>query len=351
MPPCFFRSTLTAASRKIIPFSDDMAMTENHTARIEHLRVLERENKRLREKIARYEKGKPGPTDSCHTDPPNRPFFSLEGEEMFRRLVETMNEGLIILDRDGCISYVNRHLEDISGFRSEELVGKKIDQFLSPEASQTIYRRLSGEDPSPQPSFEITWKRKTGERQFSIVSPQGLEDSGDGNRRSFAIITDITAKKHADNALRQREKELRGKNVQLEEMNTALRTLVEIREQDKKEIEGSVSANLKTLMAPLIEKLHSSGLNERQKLYVSLLMANLEEISSSYGIRFSSRLLVLTPAEMEVANLVRHGQTTKEIASLMNISARTVDMHRLNIRRKLGIHRKRTNLRTYLLST
>jgi DNA-binding CsgD family transcriptional regulator len=117
------------------------------------------------------------------------------------------------------------------------------------------------------------------------------------------------------------------------------------------EIENTVSANLKRLVCPLIEKLQSSGLNDRQKLYTTLLSANLEEITSSFSKRFSSRLLVLTPSEMEVANLVRHGQTTKEIASLMNISVGTVDMHRLNIRRKLGIHRKRTNLRSYLLSS
>jgi DNA-binding CsgD family transcriptional regulator len=73
-------------------------------------------------------------------------------------------------------------------------------------------------------------------------------------------------------------------------------------------------------------------------------------MSASHSKGLSSRFLVLTPVEMEVANFVRHGRTTKEIATLMNISSRTVDMHRLNIRRKLGIHRTGTNLRSFLLS-
>jgi PAS domain S-box-containing protein len=274
-----------------------------------------------------------------------------ESEQRFRRLVETMNEGLVILDSEGRLTYVNKHLEEISGFDAEELVGRKIQEFLSPDASRFVYRRITGQDKNIRRSFEITWKRKSGEQKYSIISPQILPDTKGDTGGSFAIITDITAKKKAENAVRRRERELRDKNAQLEEMNTALRTLVKLREHDKSEIENRISANLQQLVAPLIEKLQTSGLNDRQKIYTKLLSANLEEITSSFNQRLTSHFLVLTPAEIEVANLVKHGRPTKEIASLMNISARTVDMHRLNIRRKLGLHKKGTNLRSYLLST
>lgn len=274
-----------------------------------------------------------------------------ESEQRFRRLVETMNEGLVILDNEGRLTYVNRHLEEISGFSTEELVGRKIQEFLSPEASRYVYQRITGQDKNPRRSFEMTWKRKSGEQKYSIISPQVLPGSKDGASGSFAIITDITAKKKAENAVRRREKELQNKNAQLEEMNTALRTLVNLREHDKSEIENRISANLQQLVAPLVEKLQSSGLNDRQKIYTKLLSAYLDEITSSFNQIPPPHLLVLTPAEIEVANLVKHGRSTKEIASLVNISARTVDMHRLNIRRKLGLHKKGTNLRSFLLST
>ena len=274
----------------------------------------------------------------------------MESEQRFRRLVETMNEGLVILDNEGRLTYVNPRLEEISGFSIEELVGRKIEEFLSPDASRYVYRRITGEDQSAPRSFEIAWKRKTGEQRHSIISPQVLPGTRGEIGGSFAIITDITDKKKAENTLRRREKELQDKNIQLEEMNTALRTLAKLREHDKTEIENRIFANLQQLMVPLIEKLQTSGLNDRQKIYTKLLSANLAEITSSFNRHLPSHFLVLTPAEIEVANLVKHGRTTKEIASLMNISVRTVDMHRLNIRRKLGLHKKGTNLRTYLLS-
>jgi len=274
-----------------------------------------------------------------------------ESEQRFRRLVETMNEGLIILDRNGRLIYVNRHLEEISGYGAEELVGRNIQDFLPPDVARDIYRRLTRQENDAHRSFEMRWRRKSGEQRYSIVSPQALPMAESGESELFAVITDITAKKKAEQAVRQREKELQVKNAQLEEMNTALRTLVKMREKNQVDIKMAISTSMQQLVDPLIEKLRRSSLNDRQRILVDLLSDNLDEMISSDNQGFSSRFLLLTPAEIDVANMVKHGRTTKEIAAILNVSTRTVDMHRLSIRRKLGLRRQGTNLRTYLLTT
>jgi len=45
----------------------------------------------------------------------------------------------------------------------------------------------------------------------------------------------------------------------------------------------------------------------------------------------------LTPREIEVLQLLKSGRTTKEIAAALELSARTVDIHRANIKRKLHL--------------
>lgn len=301
---------------------------DDHAVSLDRLNALQEENTALRKKVDRYEK------------------MALR----FRKLVETMREGLLVLDGEGRLTYVNKHLEEISGYATEELVGHPVHEFLPPEAARLIYSKLSGEHPQPRRPFEIAWQRKDGETRHSIVSPQILDEARTGLGGGFAVVTDITAKKKSEHALRRRERELQAKNVRLEEMNLALQTLVKMRANDKDEIESALSMKLQQLVEPLVEKLHSSGLNERQRMILTQLSANLAEISTSCHERIPSQFLVLTPAEMDVANLVKHGRTTKEIAALMNISARTVDMHRLNIRRKFGIYGRGTNLRSFLLS-
>ena len=174
--------------------------------------------------------------------------------------------------------------------------------------------------------------------------------SGPGPRRVVVSHEDITAIKLAEEDLKIREAELRRNTQNLEEANTALKVLLRRREEDKRELEESVLSNVKELVMPYIEKIETTRLGPRQKGYLDVIKTNLEEIISPFVYELSSRFLKLTPQEIQVANLVREGKSTKEISDLLNISTNAVDFHRKNIREKLGLKGKRTNLRTFLLT-
>jgi PAS domain S-box-containing protein len=161
---------------------------------------------------------------------------------------------------------------------------------------------------------------------------------------------EIEERKLAEKNLRQKERELQLNALHLEETNIAMKVLLEKREKDKNELEEMVLANVRGLLLPCLERLRGCRLNDRQRIYADILEANLQTIVSPFLHRLSNRFLNLTPTEIQVAGLVREGKTSKEIASLINVSERGVEFHRNNIRRKLGMTNAKKNLRTYLLS-
>jgi len=108
--------------------------------------------------------------------------------------------------------------------------------------------------------------------------------------------------------------------------------------------------NIKELVVPYLEKLKKNKLDEKQEVYVNILESNLNDIISPFSHRLSSKYMNFTPTEIQIANLLRQGKTSKEIAELTNSSPKAVAFHRENIRRKLGLNNKKINLKSYLLS-
>lgn len=107
--------------------------------------------------------------------------------------------------------------------------------------------------------------------------------------------------------------------------------------------------NVKYLVLPYIEKLKKSSLETKDAAYISIIESNLKDIISPFSHRPSSKYMTFTPKELQVANLIREGKTTKDIAELLNASPGTIDFHRNNIRKKLNLKNRRANLRSYLL--
>lgn len=163
-------------------------------------------------------------------------------------------------------------------------------------------------------------------------------------------LAGIIELKKTERALRERERELELKSLNLEEINTALKVLLKKKDEDRKELEEKVLCNIKDLVEPYIEKLKCGVLNKKQQSYVNIIESTLEDIVAPFARRLSCNYLNLTAIELRVAALVRDGKRTKEIAGLMNVSDKTVEVHRRNIRKKLGITNTKANLRNHLLS-
>ena len=107
-------------------------------------------------------------------------------------------------------------------------------------------------------------------------------------------------------------------------------------------------ASIKKLVYPYIEKLENKGLGEDAQTFVNIIKANINDLTAPLAGNLSSKYFSLTPSEIQIADLIKHGKTSKEIASMLNVSPKAVSFHRGNLRKKLGLLNKKINLRTYL---
>jgi len=193
------------------------------------------------------------------------------------------------------------------------------------------------------------YNKKKGEwRWVQAISTGGVNENG-WNRYVNGILMDVTERKLAEAALQSKDRQLESKTRDLEQVNSALKVLIKNIDEEKNEVGEKIISNVIQLIKPYLVKLKKSQMNQRQKTYLEIIQTNLDHILSPFSRDFSSLYYNLTPQEIQVANLVKHGKTTKDIAEIMNLSLKTIEFHRTNIRKKMGLKNRKVNLRTHLL--
>ena len=164
------------------------------------------------------------------------------------------------------------------------------------------------------------------------------------------IMIDVTKKYEAYRKLEASEMELGIKTKNLLESNAALNALIKNLESKESNFQEQVMVNIQQLVLPYLEKMRTAPLDCIRTSLIDIVESNLNKVYSDFSYRLSSSLYSLTSSEIKVANLVKLGNTTKEIAATLCISYKTVESHREKIRKKLGISNKKINLRSHLLS-
>jgi FixJ family two-component response regulator len=149
--------------------------------------------------------------------------------------------------------------------------------------------------------------------------------------------------------VRKRTEELQAANRALEDKAVALREVLNAvydeRRQAQQEIVGRIERNVLPLLARAAD-----GAAPKLAAVLAQVEQNLAEITSPVTDQLARRFSQLSPAELRICHLLRRGMTSKETAQSEGIAVETVETHRKNIRRKLGIANENVNLVTYLQS-
>jgi PAS domain S-box-containing protein len=272
-----------------------------------------------------------------------------ESEKKYRDLVENISDVIYSIDTDGVTTYISPAIESIFGYSPSEIIGKPLIEFFYKEDLTRMRKRFEETLSGHIKPSEYRVLSKSGEIHWILTSskPVFIENHVIGIQ---GVLTDITERKQANLALQEKEQKLERQTQRLEEVNTALKVLLEHREEEKKKSEENMLSNVQKLVFPYIEKLENSRLDDKNKTYVDIIRSNLKDLISPFGNTLSSKYSILTPTEIQVADLIKHGRTSKEIASLLNVSPKAISFHRGNIREKLGLVNKKINLISHLRS-
>lgn len=117
-------------------------------------------------------------------------------EEKYRTLIENMHEGVMIVDNDDIIQFVNKRLCDMFGYEVGEILGKAGHELFSwPEGANHTGRKLLrvGKDAM---RFEMQMLKKSSEAIWVHVSAVPMGKPGK-RRGAFGIFSDITSHKQA----------------------------------------------------------------------------------------------------------------------------------------------------------
>ncbi|MCG2776892.1 MAG: PAS domain S-box protein [Desulfobacterales bacterium] len=272
-----------------------------------------------------------------------------ESEKKYRDLVENISDVIYTIDTDGVMTYISPAIESIFGYSPSEIIGKPLIEFVYKDDLTRMRKRFEETLSGHIKPSEYRFLSKSGEIHWILASskPVFVENHVIGIQ---GVLTDNTERKRAEIALQEKEQKLERQTQRLEEVNTALKVLLEHREEEKKKSEENILSNVQKLIFPYIEKLENSRLDDKNKTYVDIIRSNLKELISPFANTLSSKYAILTSTEIQVADLIKHGRTSKEIASLLNVSIKAVSFHRGNIRKKLGLVNKKINLRSNLQS-
>jgi PAS domain S-box-containing protein len=278
----------------------------------------------------------------------------LESEKKFRTLFEFSNDAIMLLDKKSFFDCNEKTLE-LYGFRSKEEFVKyhpgEVSPSFQPDGEPSVEKANRMIDVAMEKgSHTFTWIHKKVDGTLFPAEVLLSRFELGGRAVVQALVRDITERVQGELALKRSKEELEVKSAYLEEANTALKVLLRRREEDKAALEEDVLANVRSLVIPYIERLKQSFSGPEQQAYLQVLESNLNSIISPFLRNVTLAHFNLTGREIQIANLVKEGKTNKEISGMLNLSIRSVEFHRDNIRKKMKLDHRKANLRVFLMS-
>ncbi len=134
-----------------------------------------------------------------------------QSESQYRRIVETVNEGIMGLDANQQVTFVNQRTADFLGYSVAEMLGRRMEDFMPAREKASQEECFRRRQRGMQDRYERRFLRKDGEIVWGLVSAAPIKGEEGAFLGVFAMIANITESKQAEERLR--ESEARYRNI------------------------------------------------------------------------------------------------------------------------------------------
>ena len=129
-----------------------------------------------------------------------------ESEERFRKIVESINEGIWYINADALTTYVNPRMAEMLGYTADEMMDKHLFEFMDEQGKEIARRYLKEREEGVREQHEFEFIRKNGERLYALLETAPMFDDAGTYIGAVAGIQDITDRKITESALIESEK-------------------------------------------------------------------------------------------------------------------------------------------------
>lgn len=258
---------------------------------------------------------------------------------LFNALFDAALDAMFLLDEERLIRTANPRASQLFDPDGAGLAGRDMVELLAPEQRNPFSAALATLDNGE------TWGTR-----LKALGPQGRDLPVQAVLRRVDLdqhclyhlgLRDLTSRTRLERGLERKSREVEG-------MNLALQNVVRSADEARMEARREVVDTLRRDMLPVLGRMAREQDSGLRAGYLAMLRERLDGLHQGDAENLSPLLLRLTPRELEVCRLIRSGRSGKEIADLLNASFETIQTHRKNIRKKLGLRGRRVSLASFL---
>jgi PAS domain S-box-containing protein len=126
-----------------------------------------------------------------------------KSEERYRSIVDNTIEGIWTVDEDAMVTFVNQRMADMLGYDISEILGHAVFEFMDDQSREIAQQSLEKRRQGVEELYDFEFVHKDGSRLYVIVNASPLFDEGGRYIGTLGFFSDITARKHAEDELRE----------------------------------------------------------------------------------------------------------------------------------------------------